>query len=49
MPTTNGRSLKTQQRDLAREHRIEVNVIPGEPDCPDGLEKAIERVRRLPE
>jgi hypothetical protein len=30
-PLADERSLKTQQRDLAREHRIEVDVVPGEP------------------
>ena len=30
-----GRSLKTQQRDRP-EGQVEVDVIPGEPECPDG-------------
>jgi len=51
-----GRSLKTQQRwrreasvpKHACRAAIEVDVVPGEPDAPDGHE-TIDGLRRLPE
>src|SRR5262249_11433743 len=44
-----GWSLKTQQREPTARAGIEVDVVPGEPEYPDGLERPSKRVRRLPE